>query len=185
MTKRRTYGDGGIDARGENSWRLRYRVNGQRFTQAFHGTLSEARKELRRLIRSGDVGEHVAPDKMTLAQWIDHWISIGAPGNKRRREVGQRTVERYAELLRCHVVPVLGPRPLQQLQSPETLSTFAWPIRYRRVPRTMFIVCSGLALAQPLEPGSWSAIRCWNWRRSAPPAKPITAPLWTRISCLR
>ena len=68
MTKRRTYGDGRIDARGENSWRLRYRVNGQRFTQAFHGTLSEARKELRRLIRSGDVGEHVAPDKMTLAQ---------------------------------------------------------------------------------------------------------------------
>jgi integrase len=41
--QRRTYGDGGIDARGENSWRLRYRVNGQRFTQAFHGTLSEAR----------------------------------------------------------------------------------------------------------------------------------------------
>ena len=72
--QRRTYGDGGIDARGENSWRLRYRVNGQRFTQAFHGTMSEARKELRRLIRSGDVGEHVAPDKMTLAQWIDHWI---------------------------------------------------------------------------------------------------------------
>ena len=119
MTKRHTYGDGRIDARSENSWRLRYRLNGQRFTQAFHGTLSEARKELRRLIRSCDVGEHVAPDKMTLAQWIDHWISIGAPGNKRRREVGQPTVERYAELLRCHVVPVLGPRPLQQLQSPE------------------------------------------------------------------
>ena len=48
----------------------------------------------------------------------------------------------------------------------------------------MFIVCSGLALAQPLEPGSWSAIRCWNWRRSPPPAKPITAPLWTRNQLL-
>ena len=101
MTKRRTYRDGRIAARGENSWRLRYRVNGQRFTQAFHGTLSEARKEMRRLIRSGDVAEHVAPDKMTLAQWLDNWISIGAPG---------------AELLRRHVVPVLVP---QQLQSPE------------------------------------------------------------------
>ena len=59
--KRRTYGDGGIDARGENSWRLRYRVNGKRFTKAFRGTMSEAQKELRRLLRSGDIGEHVEP----------------------------------------------------------------------------------------------------------------------------
>ncbi len=56
---------------------------------------------------------------MTLGQWIEHWISIGCPGNKRRREVGQRTIERYAELLRCHVVPTLGGRPLQQVQSTE------------------------------------------------------------------
>jgi integrase len=116
---RRTHGDGGIDARGENSWRLRYRVNGRRFTKAFHGNKTDAQKELRRLLRSGDVGEHVAPDKMTLGHWVEHWISIGAPGNKRRREVGQRTVERYAELLRYHIVPVLGDRPLQQVQSPE------------------------------------------------------------------
>lgn len=119
MTSRRTHGDGGIDARGENSWRLRYRVNGRRFTKSFRGNKTEALKELRRLLRAADTGEHITPDKMTVAQWIDHWISIGAPGNKRRREVGQRTVERYAELLRCHVVPVLGPRSLQQLQSPE------------------------------------------------------------------
>jgi integrase len=45
--------------------------------------------------------------------------ALRPPGNKRRREVSQRTVERYAELLRCHVLPVLGPRPLQQLQSIE------------------------------------------------------------------
>jgi integrase len=119
MTKRRTYGDGGIDARGENCWRLRYRVNGKRFTKSFRGTKSDGLKELRRLLRSGDTGEHVAPDKMTLRQWVEHWISIGAPGNKQRLEVGRRTVERYAELLRCHVMPMLGDRPLQQLQSSE------------------------------------------------------------------
>ena len=56
---------------------------------------------------------------MTLGQWIEHWISIGCPGNKKRREVGQRTIERYAELLRRHVVPTLGSRPLQQLQATE------------------------------------------------------------------
>jgi hypothetical protein len=45
---RRDYGDGGIDARGPNRWRLRWRVDGKRFTKSFHGTIGEARKELRR-----------------------------------------------------------------------------------------------------------------------------------------
>lgn len=119
MTKRRTYGDGGIDARGENSWRLRYRVNGRRYAKAFHGTKSEAQKALRDLLHAGDKGEHVAPDKITLDDWIEHWLKIGAPGGKRRREVGARSLERYSELLRLHVVPTLGARPLQQLQSTE------------------------------------------------------------------
>jgi integrase len=60
----------------------------------------------------------VAPDRTTLQAWIDHWISIGAPG-RRKRKVGNRTLERYAELLRCHVAPVLGSRPLQQIQPTE------------------------------------------------------------------
>jgi hypothetical protein len=119
MTKRRDHGDGSIDARGENSWRLRYRISGKRFTKTFRGSLSDARKELRRLIHSGDSGDHVAPDKMTLGQWIKHWLAIGAPGKRRRREVGARSLERYSEMLCLHVVPMLGERPLQQLQSTE------------------------------------------------------------------
>jgi integrase len=118
MTKRRDRGDGGIDARSDNSWRLRYRVHGQRFSTTFRGTLGEARKELRRLIRTGDVGEHVAPDRMTLGQWVEQWIGAGAPG-RRQKQVGRRTLVRYAELLRCHVTPALGARPLQQIQATE------------------------------------------------------------------
>ena len=118
MSKRRTYRDGGIDQRGEKSWRLRYRVNGRRFTKTLHGTKSEAQKALRDLLHSGDTGEHVAPDKMTLGQWIEQWITIGCPG-RRQRNVGGRSVERYSQLLRGHIVPVLGARRLQQLQATE------------------------------------------------------------------
>jgi integrase len=121
---KRSYGAGSLDYRGENTWRLRYRIDGKPFTKTVHGTKSEANKTLRQLLHAGDIGEHVTPDKMTVGQWIEHWISIGAPGNKRRKEVGQRTVERYGELLQCHVVPVLGARPLQQLQSSEIDSLY-------------------------------------------------------------
>lgn len=115
---RRDRGDGGIDPRGPDTWRLRYRVDHRRFSKTFHGTSADARKELRRLIRSGDTGEHVAPDRITLKQWIERWLVAGAPGRRKKR-VGRRTLERYGELLRCHVVPTLGERPLQQLQATE------------------------------------------------------------------
>lgn len=115
---KRGYRSGSLDARG-NSWRLRYRINKKSFTKTVHGTKTEAQRALRQLLHAGDTGAHVTPDKMTLGQWVEHWISIGCPGNKRRREVGQRAIERYAELLRCHVVPALGERPLQQVQSTE------------------------------------------------------------------
>jgi integrase len=118
MTKRRSHGDGAIDTRGENTHRLRYRVDGKRFTKTVHGTLTEARKELRALQRSADTGEHVDPTKITVGQWIDQWIEAGAPGRKKKR-VGQRTLERYEELLRVHVKPTLGARPLQQLRATE------------------------------------------------------------------
>jgi integrase len=127
MKGKRSYGDGGIDERGENSWRLRYRVNGKRFSKTFRGSPSDARKELRRLIRSGDTGEHVSPAKITLAEWIDRWIALlerqpndnEGEGRRKRGLVNRRTLERYEELLRCHVKPTLGRRPLQQLQGSE------------------------------------------------------------------
>lgn len=116
--RRRSHGDGGIDIRGENVHRLRYRVDGKRFTKTFHGSLGEARKELRRLVRSGDTGEHVDPIKMTVSEWIEQWIKAGAPGRRRER-VSERTLERYAALLNVHVKPVLGMRRLQMLQPQE------------------------------------------------------------------
>jgi integrase len=117
MTKR-DYGDGGIDARGKDCWRLRYYVDGRRHTKTFRGSLSDARKELRRVVKAGDDGQHVAPDKITLATWIDRWLAAGAPG-RRQKPGGRRTLQRYEELLRCHVKPALGNRPLQKLQSTE------------------------------------------------------------------
>jgi integrase len=115
---KRSHGDGGIDERGAGIYRLRYRINGRRFSKTFKGTLTEARKELRALIRSGDAGEHVDPSKITVGQWIDQWIAAGAPG-RRKEKVGERTLERYADLVNVHVKPVLGNRRLQQLRPQE------------------------------------------------------------------
>jgi integrase len=113
MTKR-AYGDGSIDQRGENTFRLRYRIGKQRFAITFKGTRAEARAKLRELLKSGDDGTHVEPSKMTVAQWVEHWLSIGAPG-KKKKTVGRRSLQRYQEFLRIHIVPHVGDTRLQQL----------------------------------------------------------------------
>jgi Phage integrase, N-terminal SAM-like domain len=111
MSKRRDYGSGAIESRGTNSWRLRYRIGGKVFRKTVKGNKTEAQKVLRQLLHAGDVGEHVAPDKMTLQQWAEHWLSV--------RPIGQRARERYEQLLRVHILPALGDRPLQELGATE------------------------------------------------------------------
>jgi integrase len=150
---KRSRGEGTIDTRGENAHRLRYRIGGKRFTKTFHGTLSDARKELRALIRSGDIGQHVAPDKVTVAEWIEQWLALlerqaatgsanerdDEPHRKRGRSrglVNRRTLERYAELLRYHVVPTLGARALQQVQ-PSEIDDLYISLEEQLAPRTV------------------------------------------------
>jgi integrase len=117
------WGSGSIRQRGADVFQLRYCIAGKRLACTYKGTKAEARAELRRLLRSADVGEHVVPARMTLTDWVEHWLSIGAPG-RRRQAVAQRSIERYRELLR-HVLPVLGSRPLQQLHASEIDKLYA------------------------------------------------------------
>ena len=123
MTKR-GHGEGTIEQRGENTFRLRYSVNSRRFTKTVRGAMGEARKELRKLLGAGDTGEHVDPSKKTVGQWIEEWILAGAPGRKKKK-VGQRTLERYEQLLNTHVKPSLGKRPIQQLRAAEIDKLYA------------------------------------------------------------
>jgi integrase len=107
--KRGQYGNGSIDKAGDDTWRLRYRINGKRFAKHVTGTKAEAVKELRRLLAAADDGKHVAPSKLTVAMWIEEWLALKA------RAIKARTHERYAEMLAHHVTPVLGALPLQKV----------------------------------------------------------------------
>jgi len=141
---KRDHGDGGIDERGKDRWRLRYRVGGKRFTKTFRGSIGDARKELRRLLKSGEDNQHVAPSRITLAEWVRQWIALlerrgpDSEDTPRRKRglVNARTLERYEELLRLHAVPTLGARPLQQIR-PTEIDTLYTTLEQRLSPRTV------------------------------------------------
>jgi integrase len=106
---RRDHGDGGIDERSPGHYRLRWRVDGRRFTKAFHGSIGEARKELRRLIKSADDGQHVAPDKITVERYLTDWLASDTG-------ISPKTRERYRQLAEHQIIPHLGATALQKLR---------------------------------------------------------------------
>jgi integrase len=119
MTAKRSHGAGSISKRGENSWRLRYYVGDVRQAVTFRGTKKEAETELRRLLGDVDKGTHIAPAKLTLKQWADQWVELKAA------ERQHKTVARYEDLLRLHVMPKLGDRLLQKITAHEVNLLYA------------------------------------------------------------
>jgi integrase len=157
---KRGFGDGSIDERGDGVFRLRYRIDGQRFTKTVRGTRTDAKKALRDLLHAGDTGTHVEPDKITVAEWAEQWLAMGAPGRSQKR-AGRRTVERYSQLLR-HVVSALGARRLQQLQAVEIEQLYAGLVgklepKTQHMVHVVFGAClaaarrRGLLMANPME----------------------------------
>ena len=79
---------GTIKSRSSGSYRIRYSlgrdpVSGKRRfgTATVRGTRKDAERELTRLLRTTDTGEHVDPSRMTVRQWLDHWLAAVRVGS--------------------------------------------------------------------------------------------------------
>ena len=107
---------GNIHQRSLGSFRLRYTlgkdpVTGKRrtATATVRGTRKDAERELTRLLRTTDTGEHVDPSRLTVGQWLDFWLDTI------RAEVSQKTHESYTEIVGCYLKPALGSARLDKL----------------------------------------------------------------------
>ena len=104
---------GHIRRRGERSWEIRYDLpatGGRRVaTCTVRGDRKAAEKELRRLLRSIDTGEHVDPTRCSVKQWLAQWLQTA------QTEVSPKTHERYSEICRGFLIPALGDYALTKL----------------------------------------------------------------------
>jgi integrase len=82
---------------------------------SFAGTKREAQIERSRLIAELTQGAYVEPARTTLAEFLERWLDHA------RTQVSPKSHERYCELVRCSIVPLLGAIPLSKLQ-PVTIS---------------------------------------------------------------
>jgi integrase len=125
---------GHIRERSAGSFELRYSLGtdpatGRRkiATATVRGSRKDAEKELRRLLRSLDTGEHVDPTRVTVRQWLTTWLATV------RGEVSSKTHERYSAIVHDRLVPAFGNLPISKLTPADIQRVYtAWAIGGRR-----------------------------------------------------
>lgn len=121
---------GHIRQRSPGSWEVRYSLGkdpatGKRrvATATVNGNRRDAEKELRRLLRALDTGEHVDPSRMSAEAWLLTWLeSVKA-------NVSPRTHERYSEIVSNYLLPLLGAHRLQKLSAKHIQGAYAALLR--------------------------------------------------------
>ena len=78
---------------------------------SFKGTKREAQVECSRLISEISGGAYIEPAKITVGQFLDRWLE------HMKTQVAPRTHERYSELARKSIAPLLGNVLLPKLQA--------------------------------------------------------------------
>jgi integrase len=116
---------GHIRERSPGHWAIvidvRDRVTGRRKRRwhSFAGTKRQAQVEAARLISEIQRGTHVDATRETLAEFLDRWL------DHMRGQVSPRSHERYAELARKNIVPLLGGLSLTRLQPAHISEAYA------------------------------------------------------------
>jgi len=153
---------GHIRQRSPKSFEVRYSLGTDKATgkpryatATVSGTRKEAERELRRRLRSIDTGEHVDPNRITVAKWLADWLSTV------RGEVAPKSFERYTEVVDGYLTPALGNLPLSKLTPSNIQKAYNdWAIGGRRdcktgplAPRTRRHIhrILGAALARAVE----------------------------------
>ena len=84
--------------------------NRRRKWHSFRGTKRQAQVESARLISELQRGTYVEPNKTTVAQYLEQWLA------HIKSQVSPKTHERYEQVCRKNVVPLLGAVLLSKLR---------------------------------------------------------------------
>ncbi len=108
---------GSIRKTGENKWRLVFDldrgIDGKRRQKVvrFSGNKKEAEKNLRDVIKEYEEGNYIDPSEQTLGEFLDYWLDMV------KGAVELKTFERYQQMARVNIKPVLGSIKVQRLET--------------------------------------------------------------------
>lgn len=97
-----------------------------------HGTRRDADRERARLLRDLNAGSYVEPSRETVAAFLQRWLRDYV-----RHTVAPQTYERYEQIARLHLEPVLGAVLLVKLRPRDVVAAEASWRESRLAPRTV------------------------------------------------
>lgn len=83
-------------------------------------TRKAAQTELNKLLRTIDDGTYVEQSKQTVAEYLDRWLTTVKPS------LGDKTFERYKQLVEVNINPRLGPIQMCKLQPVQLAEFYTW-----------------------------------------------------------
>ena len=125
---------GSIQRRGKNLWRLVFDLErdqtGRRRQKvvSFKGTRHDAEREVARLIVEIQHGGFIDPGKLTVAEYLERWLSDHAA-----LRTSPKSFERYCEICRQHIIPALGSRRITKLHSMHIQTYYAEALKSGRL----------------------------------------------------
>lgn len=115
--KRGANGSGSIRQRANGKWEARVTIGinpgtGKPIRRSIYGnTQREVRQKMTSVIRELDKGTYQEPSKMTVAQWMDEWLSTFCANT-----VKPLTYSTYEGIIKNHIKPSIGSIALQSVK---------------------------------------------------------------------
>lgn len=135
MAKRRGNGEGSIYQRADGQWvgtvSLGYGADGKRRRRTVYGkTKKEVQDKLAELQHQSRTGTLANASKMTVAVYLDRWLSESA-----RVKVRGSTLESYERVVRIHIKPAIGHLALQKVTALDIESVYSAMEKAGKAPR--------------------------------------------------
>lgn len=136
--KRNDNGNGSTRKRADGKWEGRYSVGydpitGKLISRSVYGkTQKEVRQKLNEILRDLQDGTYVAPNKMTVGEWLDIWL------REYTLNIRPATKAAYEQHVRVHLKPTLGRTQLSKLLPHQIQQTYNDLLRKRGLsPKTI------------------------------------------------
>jgi integrase len=137
---KRGNGEGSIYRRNDGRWVGEMTLEGRRRKFVYGKTRKEVQEKLHAALQEQQQGIVLTGTaRQTVAQFLEDWLE-----NSQKLAVRPRTYERYAEIVRLHIIPVLGRHKLQKLSAQHVQAFYTKKVNEGLAPSTVGVFHSVL-----------------------------------------
>ena len=129
---RRGNGEGSIYQRKNGMWAAEISLEDGTRKTYYGKTRRVVQEKLKTALHEQQQGSLITAPRQTVAQFLHTWLE-----ESQRHSVKPRTYERYEEVVRLHIVPVLGTYQLQKLTAQHVQAFYARKLKEGLSPTTI------------------------------------------------